>query len=165
MTLVSATAVALAAISAALALEHLGGFEPCPLCLEQRTPYYIGIPLLAVLAAAQPDRVWDGWRTPALALVAVLLFSKGAWLGAYQAGAEWGLWDGPASCAAGVIGKGLAGADLLAAVKGTAHVSCTVPALRVLGVSLAGWNALSSGTVAALSAAAATAAARARIAT
>ncbi|TIL77246.1 MAG: disulfide bond formation protein B, partial [Mesorhizobium sp.] len=33
-----------ATVGSALAFQHLGGYIPCKLCLEQRTPYYIGVP-------------------------------------------------------------------------------------------------------------------------
>ncbi len=36
-----------ATVGTALGFEHLAGFMPCKLCLEQRTPYYIGVPVLA----------------------------------------------------------------------------------------------------------------------
>ena len=44
---------ATATILAALAFEHLGGYAPCLLCLEERFAYYFAVPAsaLAVLAA------------------------------------------------------------------------------------------------------------------
>ena len=43
-----------ATVGTALGFEHIGGYLPCMLCLEQRTPYYIGVPLmlLALLAVS-----------------------------------------------------------------------------------------------------------------
>ena len=44
-------AVAMAVVvGSALGFEHIGGYIPCALCLEQRTPYYIGAPLMLVAA-------------------------------------------------------------------------------------------------------------------
>ena len=43
-----ALALALAAILTALGYEHIGGLEPCPLCLQQRWAFYAGIPALFV---------------------------------------------------------------------------------------------------------------------
>ena len=37
-------------VGSALGFEHIGGYIPCALCLEQRTPYYIGAPLMLVAA-------------------------------------------------------------------------------------------------------------------
>ena len=39
-------------IGTALAFEHLGGYAPCALCLEQRNPYYWGIPIILLGAIA-----------------------------------------------------------------------------------------------------------------
>ncbi|MEE8530724.1 MAG: disulfide bond formation protein B, partial [Hyphomicrobium sp.] len=36
------------AILTALAYEYIGGYAPCPLCLEQRYAYYVGVPLLFI---------------------------------------------------------------------------------------------------------------------
>jgi disulfide bond formation protein DsbB len=133
-------AIALAVIATALVFEHAFGYAPCPLCLEQRWPYYIGIPS-AFLAAARP--------LPPRLLIAVLLalsvlFAWGLYLGVYQAGAEWRFWQGPADCSAGGNAT-TTPADvggLIGAIEGSTVVSCTDPSLRILGVSLAGWNAV-----------------------
>ena len=46
-------ALAMAAIvGTALAFEHIGGYLPCKLCLEQRTPYYLGVPVMLLAAFA-----------------------------------------------------------------------------------------------------------------
>src|SRR3954470_12816159 len=49
--------LAAATILGALGFEHIGGYLPCHLCLMQRTPYYVGVPvagltLLGILLAA-----------------------------------------------------------------------------------------------------------------
>ncbi|MEP3665226.1 MAG: disulfide bond formation protein B, partial [Roseibium sp.] len=38
----------LAAIATAWGFQLVGGFVPCKLCLEQRIPYYAGLPLAAL---------------------------------------------------------------------------------------------------------------------
>src|SRR5262245_65818063 len=49
---------AVAVIGTALAFEHLGGYVPCPLSLQQRYAYYAGIPALflalVLLSAGYP---------------------------------------------------------------------------------------------------------------
>ena len=47
-------AIMVAVIATVLAFEHLGGFIPCKLCLEQRQPWYIGIVLMAVVVLSHP---------------------------------------------------------------------------------------------------------------
>jgi len=132
---------ALVVIAAALVLEHGFGYAPCPLCLTQRWPYYIGAPaalVLAVLAGRLPPRL-----TGVLLIALAGLFAWGMAIGVYQAGAEWGFWLGPRDCSAG---NAAANPDdvggLLDAIKTSTVVSCTNPRLRILGVSLAGWNAV-----------------------
>ena len=44
-------------IGSALAFEHIGGYAPCALCLEQRNPYYWGIPIILLGAIASRPEV------------------------------------------------------------------------------------------------------------
>jgi disulfide bond formation protein DsbB len=137
-------AIGLAAIVGAWGFELLGGFVPCKLCLQQRIPYYAGLPLLlaaALLARSSPR------LSRLLAVAAGLTFLGGAGLGVYQAGAEWGWWAGPSDCGGGTAPVVDAN-DLLAQMQATRLVSCTEAAIRVLGLSFAGWNVLASGAVA-----------------
>ena len=136
-----AALVAFVVIAAALVLQYGYGYAPCPLCLEQRWPYYLGVPLALLLfvgGTTLPPR--------ALALgllVLAALFAWGFYLGVYQAGAEWGFWLGPRDCSAGNVGAPPADVGgLLDAIKSSTVVSCTDPRLRILGLSLAGWNAV-----------------------
>ena len=134
-------AVAAATILGALGFEHIGGYLPCDLCLMQRTPYYIGVPVaaLAVLAIllAVPRPI-----TAALFAIFAALMLYGGGLAVFHSGVEWGLWQGPASCAPS-IGVTSA-ADMLNQIENTHAPSCTDAALRVLGLSFAGWNVLVS---------------------
>lgn len=128
------------AIVTALAFEHLGGVVPCPLCLQQRYAYYAGIPLFfagLVFLSADMGR-WAG----VVFFTMAIAFLANAGLGVYQAGAEWGYWPGPASCAGGgelkPLGLGASLAD------SQPVVSCTDAAVRILGLSFAGWNVVAS---------------------
>ena len=135
VALLGATAV----ILAALGFEHLGGYMPCPLCLQQRYAYYFAIPiLLAALALLVTDRL-----TPARILFAVVAvgFLINAGVGVYQAGAEWKFWDPPASCAAPTT---LPTFDLKQGSFDRIPVSCGVASWRLLGLSFAGWNVVTS---------------------
>ena len=40
-----------ATVGTALGFQHIGGYIPCKLCLEQRMPYYVGVPLMALAVA------------------------------------------------------------------------------------------------------------------
>ena len=138
-----------ATVGSAVLFEVVGGYIPCALCLEQRVPYYVGVPVALVAAAfAQFGRV--AAARLALALVgAIMLYA--AYLGVFHAGVEWGWWPGPADC--GVTAQGTAamgGGDLLASLDAVRPPSCDKAALRVLGLSFAGWQAVAATGIAAL---------------
>ncbi len=86
---------AAATVGGALLFQHGLGYVPCKLCLTERQPYYLALPLLAA-ALLLPRRLAGGL----LALVAVILL-VGAGLGAYHAGAEWA--SGPARAIAAAV--------------------------------------------------------------
>lgn len=143
---------AVATVGTALVFEHVWGYLPCALCLQQRWPYYVGAPLaLATLALAGRP----GLARAGLALLA-LVFLVSAGLGVYHSGVEWGFWLGPADCGGGTpaAAPGQVG-DFLRQLERTRVVSCTEAAWRFLGLSMAGWNALVSLALAALAALAA----------
>jgi disulfide bond formation protein DsbB len=131
---------AIAVIGAALGFEHLGGYQPCALCLQQRTPYYLAIPVGIVLLAAlywRPNRRLIAF----LFAVAAGLMLYDAGLAAYHAGVEWRFWEGPAACApTGDVGSA---ASMLEALGEGQHApSCTDATWHFLGLSFAGWNAI-----------------------
>src|ERR1051325_10049816 len=81
--------VGAAAIAGAWFFELVLKLRPCPLCLEQRIPYYIAIPLAVVVAIAAARKapraiVFGGL----LALALLMLWNIG--LAAFHAGVEWG---------------------------------------------------------------------------
>jgi len=128
-----------ATVGGALLFQHVGGYIPCALCLEQRTPYYIAIPVALVALVSS----LIGVRTAAVRVLLVALAVLMGWaavLGVFHAGVEWGWWAGPADCAAGAA-VDLTG-DLLSTLDSIRPPSCTEAALRILGLSLAGWNAI-----------------------
>lgn len=137
-----------ATIAAAWGFQLIGGYVPCKLCLEQRVPYYVGLPA-ALLALGLVVRGSAGALTSLLLLVVAGVFAYGSGLGIYQAGAEWGFWLGPNDCGGGTAAPASAG-DLLTALSNTRVVSCTEASWRMLGLSFAGWNAVASGAIAVL---------------
>jgi prevent-host-death family protein len=143
-TLAAAVGIAAAAvILAALAFEHIGGYVPCPLCLQQRYAYYLGIPaIVAALALLRLGRV-----RPAAALLAVigLAFIVNTGLGVYQAGAEWKFWDPPSTCAAAGAAPSF---NIDSMDFNKVPAICGVASWRFLGLSFAGWNAVTSALLA-----------------
>ncbi|TYC70146.1 disulfide bond formation protein B [Stappia sp. BW2] len=137
----------LAAIATAWGFQLIGGYVPCKLCLEQRIPYYAGLPL-ALLALFLMQAKRTGAALVVLLIVAAV-FAYGAGLGVYQSGAEWQFWDGPSDCGGGSATPTSA-ANMLQALKTTRVVSCTEASWRLFGLSFAGWNAVASGGLALL---------------
>ncbi len=134
-------AAAAATVGAALGFEHIGGYEPCALCLKERAPYYATLPLaLAAVFAAwlRPNRLL---ATGFFAVIALAML-YGAGLGLYHSGVEWRLWEGPATCAGGAAAPATVGAMLESLQPGNIGPSCTEAVWRLLGLSFAGWNAI-----------------------
>lgn len=150
-----AARVALAiAIAAALTLAGAWFFQlaldirPCPLCLEQRTAYYVIVPLALLVAAARKRP--RALIVAGFAIIAIAaLWNAG--LGAYHAGIEWKWWPGPAECSGAVAELGKAG-DLLQRLDSEKVVRCDEVQWRFFGLSLAGYNVLISLGLAALAA-------------
>jgi disulfide bond formation protein DsbB len=134
--------MATAVILAALGFEHLGGYKPCPLCLQQRYAYYGGIPLLfAALALASAERT----RAASVLFFAVALaFFANAGLGVYQAGAEWQLWAAPETCSAALEPLGAGQSGFLKELETTRVVRCDEAPWRFASLSFAGWNVVFS---------------------
>ena len=139
---------ALAAIGTALAFEHIGGYEPCPLCLQQRWAYYAAIPIgfLSVLLFRNGQ---TGLARAAL-IVLGLAFVANAGLGVFHSGVEWQWWPGPASCSGGTIS--LEAGKLLEAVQSERVVRCDEAPWRLFGLSFAGYSALISAGLACIAA-------------
>lgn len=141
----------LASILTAWGFQLIGGYVPCKLCLEQRIPYYIGLPLalLALLVMLRGTPVQGRLAVTVLLLAVAGVFAWGAGIGGYQAGAEWGFWAGPADCGGGG-GMPDSAANMLNALRSTRVVSCTEASWRMFGLSFAGWNAVISAGIAVL---------------
>jgi disulfide bond formation protein DsbB len=132
------------ALAGALAIEHIGGIRPCPLCLDQRIAYYAAVPLGLLAFALAPGR--PGWSRAILALLAVA-FAVNAGLGVYHSGVEWGWWAGPSGCS-GAGDLATNPADLLKSLSESQVVRCDEAPIRILGVSLAGYSAVLSAILA-----------------
>ncbi len=137
-------ALAMAAVvGGALAFQHIGGYIPCKLCYEQRLPYYVGAPLMLLAALASALRA-PAWIARALLGVGGVLMLYGLGLAVYHSGVEWAWWPGPTDCTnvAGPVDTG--GNGVLDALDKFVPPSCDKAALRILGLSMAGWNAIAS---------------------
>ena len=135
-----------AAASAGLLLgaylsQHVGGLAPCPLCLIQRYPHFAVFGLGLVAAFAAGGRARAGLLT--LCGLA-LLVSCG--YGVYHVGVEQGWFA--SSCAAPMTGGTIE--DIRAQVMAAPLTRCDEVPWSLIGVSLAGWNAIASVVMAAV---------------
>ena len=131
--------ITLATILGAWVFEF-AGFAPCELCLMQRFAYYATVPLsllFLIIGQNNPRLLRGGLVLLGLIMLASCIF------GIYHAGVEWKFWQGPTTCTGGGDFKG----GLPDLTKKA--VMCDQPALRILGLSLAGWNAVVSAVVSA----------------
>lgn len=148
-----AALIASAVMLAAAHAFQAAGYQPCTLCLRQREAYWVA-GALALAALVLRLRLKSPKVRALLNLALGLAFAVGSGIAVYHAGAEWKFWPGPSTCASG---GGVSVADL-AAIAGGGTVkapSCDVAAWVFLGLSMAGWNAIISAGLAALSLAAA----------
>ena len=135
-----------AAASAGLLLgaylsQHVGGLAPCPLCLIQRYPHF------AVVALGLAAAVIGGRLRVVLLGLSGLALLVSAGYGVYHAGVEQGWFA--SECAAPISGGSVD--DIRAQVMAAPLTRCDEVPWSLIGVSLAGWNAIASVTTAALS--------------
>jgi disulfide bond formation protein DsbB len=137
-------------LGGALVFEHIWGYAPCHLCLQQREPWWglIGLGLVLLygpyLWARAPGRVLIG-----LFAVGGALALYNVYLGTYHAGIEWTWWPGPPSC----TGTGATLGTDFSNLSSANVIRCDEAAWRdpILGLSMAGYNVLASLAAAAIS--------------
>ena len=131
-------AASVVVLGGALLSQYWGGLAPCELCLLQRWPWGVAI-VISFIATMVGSRQALPWV--ALLLAAVFVVSSG--LAFYHVGVEQHWLAGPAACSGAATA-----ADTLEALKAQIlhqqPVRCDEPAWSLWGISLAGWNLLTS---------------------
>ncbi|MCT8268083.1 disulfide bond formation protein B [Afifella sp. JA880] len=131
-----------ATILTALGFEHIGGYQPCALCLRERLPYYIALPITLVTVLA----VWRGAPRGLLAAlfgVLAIIWAVSFGLGVHHAGVEYHWWKGPDTCVQ-TGGPGDAASMFNSLQSGVSGPSCDEALWHLFGLSFAGWNAVAS---------------------
>jgi disulfide bond formation protein DsbB len=126
------------------------GLPPCPLCLEERIPYHVVIPLALLVAIAAASHAPRKLLMVGFVVIIVAMLCNVV-LGSYHAGVEWHWWAGPTDCT-GPLTDLRAGGSLINQLQSIHVVRCDEAAWRLLGISLAGYNALISLVLAAIAA-------------
>ena len=141
-------AAAIVAIVGALTIcgffffQYVLGYPPCPLCLDQREAFYIGVPLAALLwLGASHGATRKVMVAGFVVVAAVMLWNTG--LSVFHAGVEWKFWPGPQYCSGPINGLGSA-TNMLKQLQNIRIVRCDEAAWRLFGISLAGYDVLVS---------------------
>jgi len=122
-------------LAGALGSQHLGGLAPCEMCFWQRYPHWAAL-ALAGMSFLLPR------QARGLTLVAALLVAVSGSIGVFHAGVEAGWWEGLTTCATSA--SGASGDALLKSILATPLIRCDQVQWSLLGLSMAGWNALIS---------------------
>jgi disulfide bond formation protein DsbB len=132
-----AAAVSAFFLGFALVSQYGFGLFPCELCLMQRVPYaaIMGIGVMALFVRA-PRALWG------MAALCAVLFAVDSGIGLYHALVEMHIVTGPSACTASTKPQTLE--EMRAAIMNAQLVSCDQPMVHVLGLSMAGWNALAA---------------------
>ena len=117
-------------LAGALGSQHLGGLNPCEMCYWQRWPHW------AALALAGLSFFLPRAARPLTLLAALAIVVSGA-IGIFHAGVELKWWQGLTECTA-------TGARTLQEIMAAPLVRCDQVQFQVLGLSMAGWNAVIS---------------------
>jgi len=139
---------ALLVSGAMLAVAHgfqtFGGFAPCHLCLKEREVYWVAGAL--ALAFMVVVRLPGGPRLRAATCwLLALAFLTSAGIAIFHAGAEWKFWPAPATCSS--AGSGGVTAAAMAELLNGASIrppACDQAPWTLAGLSMAGWNAVIS---------------------
>ncbi len=140
-----ATGGALAALCVAWLAQYAGGLAPCELCYLQRYGYWAAI-VLGVVTITQnnaPRRRGIFLGLTGLALLVV------TGIAIFHVGVEHGWWEGSSACV-GAATTGQSIDQMTATIMNAPLVRCDTPAFVMFGISMAGYNALYSLALAAL---------------
>lgn len=142
-----ALGISVAMLASAHGLERFADMPACPLCLRQREVYWAAI-AMAITGLLLARLRHTARFLSALSVLIGLVFLTGALVAGYHAGVEWGFFPPPNSCSgASVPFDPMAPIDLA----GAEIKDCTAAPFYLLGLSLAGWNAVASTVFAAMS--------------
>lgn len=125
-------------LGGALGSQYIGGLHPCEMCHWQRWPHGAAI-LFAALAFTAPA---PSSRSVNLTLLAALAIAISGAIGVYHAGVEAKIFKGFTTCTA--LSTGGSTADLLKHITEAPLVRCDQVQWSLLGISMAGWNAIMS---------------------
>jgi disulfide bond formation protein DsbB len=130
-------------LGGALFFQYAMGFAPCEMCHWQRWPHIAAMVAgLAAFASSSRPRLATTFLVIAIAAIAITSV-----IGLFHAGVEYRWWQGPQSCT-GSVPIGLSPEELKKYLFGAKMVRCDAVVWSLLGISMAGWNAILSAILA-----------------
>lgn len=130
--------ISAATLASVYASQFIGGLVPCELCLYQRWPWWAAL-LLCILA--MPTILSTNLRALLVGLAGLSVL-VGAGIAVFHVGVEQHWWPGLASCSA--AGQNPASFEQMQQMLTQPTASCDEPAWTMLGISMAGYNAILS---------------------
>ncbi len=112
--------------------QYVFDLFPCEMCWWQRWPHFAALGLGLLSLFAPPKHLW-------VAIAAGGILTSGL-IGAFHAGVEYHWWEGITTCALPATGGG----DALEAILNAPIIRCDQAPWTLLGISLAGFNAIFS---------------------
>lgn len=141
----------LAMLLGAWGFEYIGHYLPCALCYDQRYIHMavIGLGLASGIGLIVKPSLARFASWPIFAVALVLIYSAG--FAGWHAGIEYGWWAGPETCTAGGV-NAVDPASIMAALNGElTPPMCDEASWTLLGISMAGYNAIISAIMAGVS--------------
>jgi disulfide bond formation protein DsbB len=133
-----ALALPLALLAGAFGSEYLGHLVPCEMCWWQRYAHLAALPLAAIAFTTPAGAP----RARAFTLLAAAAIAVSGAIGVYHAGVELGIFQGFTTCTS--TASAATTAELLKQIMKAPLVRCDQVQWSLLGISMAGWNAILS---------------------
>ena len=137
LLLISSFFIPIAMLLSAFYLQYFQNLPPCDLCITQRW-FHVLIMIYSLLVFMILKIRSISFNLIILGLAVIWLLSGIA--GMYHFGIEIELWSGPEKCSSGIDSS----KDLFQYLMSKSPVKCDEVMYRILGLSLAGWNAVIS---------------------
>ncbi|HCX13740.1 MAG TPA: hypothetical protein DGZ24_00325 [Rhodospirillaceae bacterium] len=141
LALATVALISAGALVTVVVLQYLFGLPPCDLCYLQRVPYLLNL-VMSVLGMMPVVALHEKRN---ILMYCGFLFILSVVFSGYHVGVEELWWAGPDSCSGGGI---LSMEGLAAALNQSAQPSCQEPAAQLFGISIAGYNFITSAVLA-----------------
>lgn len=127
--------------------QYVFHFDPCPLCLWQRKPYFVVLALsLFAFMLADKKSCWARWALAGCGLA----FMTGVGISGFHSGVEMGWWKGLQACGDASLPDSGDIEALRNYLLNRKIVRCDVPIWQFLGLSMTMYNFIASSVLAAV---------------